>query len=454
MPTVAEIADLVQELGAKLSQAFRSHGWSVDNPLNSYQGYMPAFPASAIVEYATFTAERIRTLKEADLRRDKLGPFLATLPPMITPMQFTNLPSDPDTVVGGLMMLLQMINARLPSEAKRPVPLDWDSVQDKSLLPKDLTKRLRSLESTLSQLEPRAGEVDKKISDIEAAHATAEQLPEDLEELAAKRNEVKQIVQQATDLIESARKLVAGIENNSDASEIAMKRVSEAETKAKRLIERSEQALRGSTGVGLATAFEKRKESLSWAGFSWVVGLLAALIAAFLIGANRVSTLQDLIKNESPAHIIWMNLALTLFGVGGPIWFAWLSTKQIAVSFRLAEDYAFKAAVSKAYEGYRKEAIEIDPVLQSRLFSSALDRLEEAPIRLMEKETHSSPLQELLSNPAIRKGLESIPGITDKIIALIPAKGAAAVVAPVAAVTAAAAGVVAANESNKQEAAE
>lgn len=433
MATVGDIADTIVELRTKLAAIFKAQGWPEDMMLNSIQGYLPAYSFSHISDYITYTADRVRTLTDYDLKKGRIGGFIGSIPTMLATVQYTQLANDPATVINGLMMTLQMINARLPAESKGPVPLDWDSVTDKTMFPKDIARRMRSLDAGLTRLEPRAGDIERKIGDIEAAHATAEQLPEDLEELAAKRDEVKQIATEAEELLEYARKVLSNIEGHGEDSAAAMSRIDEAEGKADRLVQRSEQALRGSTGVGLATAFEKRKANLSRAGTAWVFGLLAALLAAFFIGAERVSTLQTLLNNDSPTHIVWMNLVLSAFGVGGPVWFAWLSTKQIAVSFRLAEDYAFKAAVSRAYEGYRKEAIEIDPALQSRLFSSALDRLEEAPIRLMEKETHSSPLQELLANPSIRKSLESIPGIADKIVALIPLKGGAAVVAPVAA---------------------
>jgi len=434
MATTGEIADNILDLRTKFAAVLKAQGWPEDMVLNSIQAYLPAYSLSFILDYINFTAERVRSLSDVEVKRDRLGEYLSSVPVMLASIQFNNLPNDPVNTINGLMMTLQLINARLPSDPRGPVPLDWQSVEDKSLFPKDIAKRVRAMEAGLTRLEPRSAEIEKKISDIEAAHAAAEQLPEDLEELAEKRSEVKKIVDEAKSLLDQIIKITSNVRAQSDGATTAMGRISDAEIKADRLVERSEQALRGSTGVGLANAFEKRKSSLTLSGAAWVVGLLVALLAAVAIGAERVATLQSLLKNDSPTHIVWMNLILTIFGVGGPIWFAWLSTKQIAVNFRLAEDYAFKAAVSKAYEGYRKEAIEIDPALQKRLFSSALDRLEEPPIRLMEKEMHSSPLQELLSNPSIRKSLDSIPGIADKIIALIPAKGTAAVVAPATAI--------------------
>ncbi len=49
--------------------------------------------------------------------------------------------------------------------------------------------------------------------------------------------------------------------------------------------------------------------------------------------------------------------------------------------------------MAKAYEGYRKEAARIDPQFEARLFGSALTRLDEAPLRLVEIGSHGSPGQ-------------------------------------------------------------
>lgn len=115
---------------------------------------------------------------------------------------------------------------------------------------------------------------------------------------------------------------------------------------------------------------------------------------------------------------IWLHIVLSILSLGAPIWFAWVATKQISQRFRLSEDYAFKASVAKAYEGYRKEAARIDESFEARLFSSALSRLEEAPLRLVESDTHSSPWHELISSPQFQKALETLPELRDKFIEL------------------------------------
>jgi hypothetical protein len=109
-------------------------------------------------------------------------------------------------------------------------------------------------------------------------------------------------------------------------------------------------------------------------------------------GAQRLQILVELFREPNqPASIIYPNVVLSLLSVGAPIWFAWLSTKQIGQRFRLSEDYAFKASISRAYEGFRREAARIDKDLEARLLASALNRLDELPLRLVETESHGSP---------------------------------------------------------------
>lgn len=55
---------------------------------------------------------------------------------------------------------------------------------------------------------------------------------------------------------------------------------------------------------------------------------------------NDFKHLVELFKEPNqPASIVYPNVILSLLSIGAPIWFAWLSTKQIGQRFRLAEDY-------------------------------------------------------------------------------------------------------------------
>ncbi|MFX8523854.1 hypothetical protein ABTM10_20480, partial [Acinetobacter baumannii] len=76
--------------------------------------------------------------------------------------------------------------------------------------------------------------------------------------------------------------------------------------------------------------------------------------------------------------------------------------KQIGQRFRLAEDYAFKASISRAYEGFRREAARFDKDMEARLLASALTRLDELPLRLVEPTSHGSPWHELATSDTVK----------------------------------------------------
>ena len=144
--------------------------------------------------------------------------------------------------------------------------------------------------------------------------------------------------------------------------------------------------------------------------------MIFALFAGGIIGAVRIVDLERTLTDTTvPAAKVVVNLVVSILSVGAPVWFAWLSTKQIGQRFRLAEDYAFKASVSRAYEGYRREAARVDKDMEAKLLASALSRLDELPLRLIETSTHGSPLHELLSSNAVKQALRGVPGFTDQV---------------------------------------
>jgi len=106
---------------------------------------------------------------------------------------------------------------------------------------------------------------------------------------------------------------------------------------------------------------------------------------------------------------------LSVLSIGAPVWFAWLSTKQIGQRFRLAEDYAFKASISRAYEGFRREAARFDKDMEAKLLASALTRLDELPLRLVETDSYGSPWHELASSGSIKQAMQLIPDFAEQV---------------------------------------
>lgn len=267
-------------------------------------------------------------------------------------------------------------------------------------------KLARKASQVKSSLDRTAAEVDglaTKVRQILDAHDAAEALPADMELLRSTRHELSSLAAQAKVDAEGAKRAKTELEGALRASE-------EQQAKVEKIVENCEAAYSITTTKGLAGAFDVRSAQLARSMWVWVMGLIIALFFASMIGAERVNYLSQAVAMPNPGWgSIAVNIVLAAVSVGAPLWFAWIATRQITERFRLAEDYGFKASVAKAYQGYRKEAHLLDEAFEAQLFSIALTRLEEAPLRLVNSESHGSPWHELLSSPVVRDALKSVP---------------------------------------------
>lgn len=272
-----------------------------------------------------------------------------------------------------------------------------------------LTIQVRTIEARLKDLEPRTTSLTTMVSRIENAHDAAEQLPSDLASLAEAREKLQGLVRDATKdhgHIEDLRGKADGLDE----------RLRQSTEDAKSVLERCETAYSAATSVGLAAAFSERSSALSTSMWAWVVGLVLALVAGSYFGSSQLHTLSELFKQpDVTTSVVILNLMLSLLSVGAPVWFGWLATKQVGQRFRLAEDYAYKASISRAYEGFRREAARFDADMEARLLSSALSRLDEQPLRLVEADSHGSPWHELASSDLVKEAMRVVPGFAGQV---------------------------------------
>jgi hypothetical protein len=354
-------------------------------------------------------SNKIKKLKP-DRIDDDLVERIELIPEKIETFKTTTLPhlfnSNCVNAITTYTALIQWINI-----AVEPI-FSWEVLQDSKALPTQLAKRLRSIQVELENIVPEQLKIESKIKLIQDATEAAESLPTDLESLKNARKKVD-------DFSSDSAKLFGKIETYHTEIQELSKNILNKKHETDLLVEQCEEAYRITTTKGLAASFEQRANKLANTMWIWVVGLASTLVIGSFIGASRFEILTIALKDSNPNWgIIWIDIALSIVGLAAPIWFAWIATKQINQRFRLAEDYAFKSSVAKAYEGYRKEASRIDEAFEARLFSSALSRLEEAPLRLVENENHGSPWQELLSSPAFLKAMDVVPELKNKFITI------------------------------------
>ena len=272
-------------------------------------------------------------------------------------------------------------------------------------VPIQLVKRVRSINAQLDDAVTDQDKLTDKINLINNAFEAAQALPTDRQALDESRSKIEQYLKDSTT-------------NESKISELTKKlstheaNIEKQKLQAEAIVKQCEDAYRIATTTGLAGAFDARANSLANSMWIWTGGLVISLIAAIFLGSSRLEVLSATLKESDPSNfIVVVQLFLSIVGLGAPVWFAWISTKQLGQRFRLAEDYAFKASVAKAYEGYRSEATKIDKNFTARLFSSTLDRLEEEPLRLIDTAVHSSPLEEVLASEGFSKAIEKDPKI-------------------------------------------
>jgi hypothetical protein len=204
------------------------------------------------------------------------------------------------------------------------------------------------------------------------AYDAADQLPTDLQSLAEARHA---IVNHLRD-VERDRTHIADARAEADELDASLRKSTEEATS---IVARLDSAYSAATSQGLAAAFSERSRSLDRSMWTWVTGLIVALGLGAFFGSLQLHNLVDVLADpQAQPRAIAPNVVLSLLSITAPIWFGRLATKQIGQRFRLSEDYAFKAAVSRAYEGYRREAVRIDKDMEAQLLASALARLDDS----------------------------------------------------------------------------
>ncbi|MCO5410832.1 hypothetical protein [Ralstonia mojiangensis] len=365
----------------------------------------PGLTRTELVEEAQSIIDLIRERGADQIREDadaRLRDYLRRLA-LLQSQTIPNLWGSPANGVSAYLLTLEGLRKALAPALSR------DTTSEAAAALRAVTTQLRGMESRLTSLEPRTAALATMVERIEKAYNAADQLPTDLESLAEARQTI-------ASLLEASKEESKNIVGLREAATETDGKLTQIKGNAESVLTRCETAYSAATSVGLAAAFTERSDSLSTSMWFWVGGLVAALGAGSYFGSQQLHSLSDLFKQPgAPTSVLVLNLALSLLSVGAPVWFSWLATKQIGQRFRLSEDYAFKASISRAYEGFRREAARLDTDMEGRVLASALNRLDELPLRLVETESHGSPWHELFSSDNVKQAFKTVPGFADQV---------------------------------------
>lgn len=284
----------------------------------------------------------------------------------------------------------------------------WKRIGDRQLIPSELKRKLLVMRRNIDEITPDVKKLEEHVKMIIEARGVSDSLPVVLDDLNEASIKMKNIVTRAEDSM-------GQISGHLIKSSSAFDSIKEQRNEAEKLIQKCEDAYNITTTKGLAGAFDSKASQLTTSMWVWVVLLAASLCTGAYLGIERFKILSDIILRDATTGQTAFHIITTLVGIGAPIWFAWISTKQIGQRFQLAEDYAFKASIAKAYEGYRKEAVRIDKGFEKRLFDNALTRLEEAPLRLVNDSSPGSPVHEMINSNAAQKCISASRSIGEKL---------------------------------------
>jgi hypothetical protein len=141
--------------------------------------------------------------------------------------------------------------------------------------------------------------------------------------------------------------------------------------------------------TGMAASFTNRRRWLIAPLLGWIAVFGGSIYGLFQLGATY---LAPILSSGN-----WEQLPARLALTAPLIWMGWFAAKQYGYTSRLREDYAYKEASAKSFEGYKREAGQVDQTMLKNLLDTAIKNLGDNPIRIYSgHENHASPLHEIL----------------------------------------------------------
>lgn len=160
------------------------------------------------------------------------------------------------------------------------------------------------------------------------------------------------------------------------------------------LRKRVEGLLPGATSAGLASSFNAQKTRFAlpqkrWLKtFIWCIGGLVVIAAPSFLAALGVPIPGH--SGESTSSEVWRGVLLRMPIVIPLVWLAIYAGRNYMLSLRMEEEYAYKEAISTAFEGYKREMTSIEagdpanPSPLTKLSANVLAAIAERPGRIYE----------------------------------------------------------------------
>lgn len=215
--------------------------------------------------------------------------------------------------------------------------------------------------------------------------------------VAQQAAETATVAREAKAGADSVAQLVEGLKQKDGVSRAYQEKLDKLTVSAEELRDRIEKLVSSATSAGLANAFEKQKKRFQSPQTQWfwifiicILLLVGVSAPSFIVGAWVHQAIQ---WNE-----LLTGMLMRLPVIAPLVWLAIYAGKNYMLAVRLEEDYAYKEALSMAFEGYKKEmtgTADGAPALQA-LCHNVIRALAEPPGRIYEgKQSAMTPAEEV-----------------------------------------------------------
>lgn len=179
------------------------------------------------------------------------------------------------------------------------------------------------------------------------------------------------------------------------------KRLAELDIQCAEKLKTIEGLLPGATSAGLASDFDKRRETFLKPHKLWQWVFIVSVIAIVILAATGLWHVYN--AAVPPTYDELLRLWMSRVPVAGAlVWLALHASRESALAKRLEEDYGYKATIASCLMGFQKQMsdIEKDDVLPNsplaKLLDNTLKTIAAPPGRIYDKHSLTvSPMSEL-----------------------------------------------------------
>ena len=223
-----------------------------------------------------------------------------------------------------------------------------------------------------------------------------------MEQIANNTDKIKELLAQ----LDKASKTISIQQGNID--EQINKQATIQDTNQKQQ-EEIKTTLEGANKHGMAGSFYTRKEELKltlrfwqWATILSIIGLIA----------GAIWVVKPIIEN--PGNFTTMAYLARIPILAALVWLGWFCSKQYGYTTRIREDYSYKYAISMAFEGYKKQANNVNEDLLNNLLELTINSVGKSPVTIYDtKNNHGTPMNEIVDKLA-DKVIDPILGAINK----------------------------------------